>query len=248
MSYYDFLHTTSCHDEIACCLYVPLVVVYQIRPWLASAKITSLLFHSDSPQYGFSIARQLNMSNVASCRFFSGIPRLYEKDVIVTFTSHDFPVAALVWADAAGALRVLEPFYMLLNSTARNACRRDHFRKGDVRIAADKFHYPVGGFLTTFFLPPCGSPVYHVIILSSSFPSMVSIDVHLPWLMPITSFSVVLCSIRLLKWLASSHRHGRQVRLPSLRRQAANKWSCPNPRHGLRFSPRACVRERRHVS
>ena len=169
--------------------------------------------------------------------FSSGNPRLYEKDVMVTFTSHDFPVAALVWADAAKALRVLEPFYMLLNSTARNACRRDHFRKGYVRIAADKFHYPVGGFLTTFFLPPCGSPAFHVIILSSSFPSMVSIDVHLPWLMPITSFSVVLCSIRLLKWLASSHRHGRQVRLPSLRRQAANKWSCPNPRHGLRFSP-----------
>ena len=86
--------------------------------------------------------------------FSSGIPRLCEKDVIVTFTSHDFPVATLVWADAAEALRVLEPFYMLLNSTARNACRRDHFRKGYVRIAADKFHYPVGGFLTTFFLPP----------------------------------------------------------------------------------------------
>jgi len=57
---------------------------------------------------------------------------------------------AFVGADAAKTLRVLEPFDMLLNRAAGNVCRGDHFRKGDLRIAADQVQEHVGGFLTTF--------------------------------------------------------------------------------------------------
>ena len=57
---------------------------------------------------------------------------------------------ALVWTDAAKALRVLEPFDMLLNRATGDACRGDHLRKGYLRIAADQLQQSVGGFLTTF--------------------------------------------------------------------------------------------------
>ena len=61
---------------------------------------------------------------------------------------------AFVGTDAAKALRVLEPFDMLLNRATGDACRGDHLRKGYLRIAADQLQQSVDGFLTTFFLPP----------------------------------------------------------------------------------------------
>ena len=57
---------------------------------------------------------------------------------------------ALVGTDAAKALHGLEPIDMLLNGATGNACRGDHFRKGDLRIAANQLQEPVDGFLTTF--------------------------------------------------------------------------------------------------
>ena len=61
-----------------------------------------------------------------------------------------FPMPAFVGADAAKALRVLEPFDMLLNRATGDACRGDHLRKGYLRIAADQLQQSVDGFLTTF--------------------------------------------------------------------------------------------------
>lgn len=61
-----------------------------------------------------------------------------------------FPMPAFVGTDAAKALRVLEPFDMLLNRATGDACRGDHLRKGYLRIAADHLQQSVDGFLTTF--------------------------------------------------------------------------------------------------